>query len=358
MFLFDYLSQKRKEGFMVHKKVFLRILNYIFKKIPLEENEKYTLIQFFMRKGFIPESMELLKIKNSHEKGKTIAHALVSSGLVMFTENDTEILNISDDYGWTVAHEMAISGYVFKDIEKLRIADENGWTVAHALASCGHIFKEKEVLKIRCRYDRTVAHIIALENPEYDFNYDLEILTLKTSSGESVAHVLANRGHRFPENRKDILYIKNNMNRTVAHEMAEKKYFFSEDNIEILSLEDKLLFSVASFMARNGYEFPMDRFDILLCSDPKYGCIFNENYKFVEKDLILENIDKNNIRRVLEMLRKSGRLFLETMTLEDADILFKLSKKYRKFEITSSFYKKFIQKYELLKARGSIFSQI
>ena len=51
---------------------------------------------------------------------------------------DPEILIISDNNGWTIAHSMAEKGYRFTDPEILKLSNYRGWTVAHMLDCCAY----------------------------------------------------------------------------------------------------------------------------------------------------------------------------------------------------------------------------
>ena len=57
---------------------------------------------------------------------------------------DYKTLKITDEYGYTVAHDQACKGWTTEDPEILKLANKKGYTVAHWQAIIGWKPKTKE----------------------------------------------------------------------------------------------------------------------------------------------------------------------------------------------------------------------
>ena len=96
---------------------------------------------------------------------------------------DPEILKLSDDNDWSVAHEMALRGHKFTDIEILKLVNLHDHTVAHVMAAQGHKFSDPEILKLTNHLNISVKHIVLykdklskynlIEQKKQRSNYDL-----------------------------------------------------------------------------------------------------------------------------------------------------------------------------------------
>ncbi|MFW5721587.1 MAG: hypothetical protein ACOCWW_04320, partial [Bacteroidota bacterium] len=73
--------------------------------------------------GTLPDNFNKWDAKT--EKGDTIAYIAAKAGkLPDKCKNDPEILKLTNEYGETVAHEMAEQGHKFSDPEILKLANE------------------------------------------------------------------------------------------------------------------------------------------------------------------------------------------------------------------------------------------
>ncbi len=106
-----------------------------------------------------------------------------------------DILFITNENNWTVAHAMAQRGFYFdpdryRDI--LLLADEDGETVAHYMAWNRYRFnpdKHKDIILLANKYSWTVAHEMALRGYKFDPKKHIDILLLEDKKGRTVAEV-------------------------------------------------------------------------------------------------------------------------------------------------------------------------
>ena len=139
-----------------------------------------------------------------------------------------------------LAVKLIEDGIIFKNKELLKkIVEPFGWTIAHELAFAGVIYEEPEILKLKGE-DRFGEKG---EGPKKD---------VRGHGGESVAYILANKGHMIKDKECWKLGSERKI-RSVAHEMARNGYIFKDK--EILSLKDDIGLTPAHEMARLGHQF-------------------------------------------------------------------------------------------------------
>ena len=176
-----------------------------------------------MEKDFSHTKLEqkILRLYEQSSKRTASNQAVkaIESGVVF--QSKELLKQIIEPYGWTIAHELAFKGVVFEDPEILKLTGEDrfgekgegshkdvrghgGESVAYILANKGHFIKDKECWKLGSeRKIRSVAHEMAKNG--YDFE-DKEILSLKDDIELSVAHEMARRGCKFED--EEILELK------------------------------------------------------------------------------------------------------------------------------------------------------
>ena len=71
-----------------------------------------------------------------------------------------EFLSIGNHNNWTIAHELASKGYIFKNKQILTLKTKFNWTVAHEMANQGYKFKEPEILQLIDYLYQTVEDIM------------------------------------------------------------------------------------------------------------------------------------------------------------------------------------------------------
>lgn len=81
---------------------------------------------------------------NKHLYEATVQKIL--SGIM--PEINDEILRSHDGSGYTVAHFMASSNYVFNDRDIQRLADRDDLTVAHCMALSEHLVEDEAIQKL------------------------------------------------------------------------------------------------------------------------------------------------------------------------------------------------------------------
>ncbi|BAI81737.1 hypothetical protein DEFDS_P115 (plasmid) [Deferribacter desulfuricans SSM1] len=97
--------------------------------------------------------------------------------------NDPDILKLSNEYGWTIAHEQTVNDWVTNAKEILKLSNDIGWSEAHKMAERNWNTNDIEILKLRNKYGETVAHILAKANyfrNAYPFKWK-KILLLKNN---------------------------------------------------------------------------------------------------------------------------------------------------------------------------------
>jgi hypothetical protein len=148
--------------------------------------------------------------------------------------------------------EFALS-MLAQDHEILQVTDNSGWAVAHMLAKCQPAWTNSkaaihhQILKIPDKNGWTVAHWLAVYQPDWCYSEparDLHILLLKNTFGCSVAHFLANHQHAWVRTYKvsspELLMQKDGYGRSLAYILIENEYCLQHDvffHKDILTLE-------------------------------------------------------------------------------------------------------------------------
>jgi hypothetical protein len=181
---------------------------------------------------------------------------------------------------------------------------------AMLLVKNGHTFdpkKELDLLKLSNEFGWTIAHELAERQVWFDPIKQRNILLLKDETGESVAHVMARCGYIFdPAKHRSLLYLRDNEGSTVAHSMAELGYFFDPDSVYV-KLKDKESHSVAAEMAIHGFQFDENQhLNLLLMKDiyqysVAYYQIFYSHTKFTNPQILaLPNPDGGTLKDLLK----------------------------------------------------------
>lgn len=180
-------------------------------------------------------------LKLDDEFGWTVAHALAEhqqSWVKSPIASSKEVLMFTDIYDYSVAHVLAVyqpcwlSTKECEDFEVLSLADEDGVTVAHNLAKHQKDWinnassKKIEVLKIKDILDKLVVSILAGCNPEWIYTEtakDIEVL--KMGGDWSVANTLIDHNQHASSHEalfhKEILTLSRD-NKLLAERMVEK----------------------------------------------------------------------------------------------------------------------------------------
>ena len=75
-------------------------------------------------------------------------------------EYHIKFLSISNQNGWTIAHELAHYGYKFTTEEILKLKTNIGWSVAHEMAQNGYKFNDQNILYLTDHLYQTVEDIM------------------------------------------------------------------------------------------------------------------------------------------------------------------------------------------------------
>jgi len=165
-------------------------------KFTSEDYEKAKRVFEKVRKGKRPTLEELNITADPYQK---VAHILAKRGLsetftiekIVNPKDFPEVLKISNDEGWSVAHELALQGYPFPRSPRIDAilpelkTKETGTTPLHVLAFYyPEIFvsiyspKDKKLYTVPDKYGLTPAHIV-VERGYFPFSEeDKEILLL------------------------------------------------------------------------------------------------------------------------------------------------------------------------------------
>ncbi|MEN3034654.1 MAG: hypothetical protein ABDH18_06690 [Aquificaceae bacterium] len=196
-------------------------------------------------------------------------------------------------------------GYVFRKEENLkRVMDNQGQTVAHIMAWRGHEFdskNEKHLLHLADNKGQTVAHVMARCGYKFDPEKDIDLLLLADSNGWTVAHEMARMRYKFdPGRHKEILLLANLEGITVAHVMAGEGYLFDPNTHgEICELKDKKGYGVLEcFILSNDIAISVGRMDQDLMK-----LSLESIQKYMEAAKKLNSIDVDTIG-VYEYLKK------------------------------------------------------
>ena len=196
----------------------------------VNEKDRYVDINELRREySVLDQFLDNVVDKAFKEKDGEKIIGFINMNIIPMTDerlHDPEILKLTKDYGWTVAHAMARKGYEFTDPEILKLATNYDVTVAHAMAARGHEFTDPEILKLTKDYGWTVAHVMAARGHEFT---DTEILKLANNDDKTVAHEMAKKDHKFTD--PEILKLANNRGITVAHTMALRGHKFTDPEI-------------------------------------------------------------------------------------------------------------------------------
>lgn len=127
--------------------------------------------------GYSFADVEILKLKGEdRSKANAIyGHNACSVAFILAKKghsfSDPQILSLgSEDNRSTVAHAMALKGFVFTDKSILKLADEKGTSVAHVMASAGYSFKDPEILGLKNNFGFSVQdfQVEKAKNPSLD----------------------------------------------------------------------------------------------------------------------------------------------------------------------------------------------
>lgn len=207
-----------------------------------KDKEGNTIAHILAERGAFPKRfMQNRYLRLANKKGDTVAHWLASNGALPLEKQTLEILSLRTNSGSTVAHSLVrcrkngikpengiCNGEPVGLTEQVMTwADNYGWTVAHELAINGDVlfperFMTDDILRLRHgKSGNTTAHLLAkrLQLPDHLLNDDL--LRLTNNERQTVAHILAERGflplHFLSE---DLLLRADEDGKTVAHEVA------------------------------------------------------------------------------------------------------------------------------------------
>ena len=198
--------------------------------------------------------IERFKEPLSDDDGQIVPRALFLAGkidgrLPLHFREIKEILRIAREDGWTVAHEMASSGYLPKRMmtkEILKLTDASGCAVAYHAARWKHFpkwaTKRKDILLLGDGRGDYVAHELTRWGKLPSEMMTEDILKLKNKDGCTVAYSLA-RINLLPDwlgRNKNILLLGDGKGSYVAHALAWKGKLPSEMMTEdILELQDQ-----------------------------------------------------------------------------------------------------------------------
>ena len=124
-----------------------------------------------VRAGYTFKDSEILSIK--HPSGITVAHSMANDGYEFI---DSEILRLTTNSGWSVAHAMARCGHVFDETNEkyvLMLQTQQGLSVAHVQVYNGNHITDPELLALTNDDNWSVAHYMALNTDSHlfiDFN--------------------------------------------------------------------------------------------------------------------------------------------------------------------------------------------
>ncbi len=105
-------------------------------------------------------------------------------------KNDKEWL-LSDDLGWTIAHQYAQNNVLPVNFPHWAISDQSGWTVAHSAAHYRKLPKGFSQWKLADNQGDTVAHIAARANCfPVELHFNEELYSLRNLFGETVLDIL------------------------------------------------------------------------------------------------------------------------------------------------------------------------
>ncbi len=189
-----------------------------------------------------------------NNRGQTVPRifSLVSKTyckLPLYFSSISEILIITKENGWTVAHEMAFQGFLSKHViteDILKLQDKRGCSVAYCAAWYDAFpdwaKRRKDILLLGNGKGDYVAHVLARRGELPVEMMTEDMLNLKDSDGCTLAYHAAWHDS-FPEwakRNRDILLLGNGQGDYVAHVLVQSGRLLVESMTEeILKLKDR-----------------------------------------------------------------------------------------------------------------------